>query len=141
MIALAIRPIVGLGRTRHGYVEVSPSATVCNVPIADGVLQVTPEWIRICFMPAYAQARTIWGANAVSITSEILSELAPAMRIRRPQTGAERELRRRVELAVAGLLNATGVPTRYPADPITPRPRTLPAGPAWYRALMTGSPR
>ncbi|MCH9637722.1 MAG: hypothetical protein K0U16_07245 [Gammaproteobacteria bacterium] len=138
MIALAIRPIVGLGRTRHGYVDAGPSTTVCHVPIEDGALVVTPEWIRICFMPAYAQARTTWGGNAASITTEILSDLAPGMRVRRPKTGAERELRRRVELAVAVLLNAAGVPTRYPADPITPRPRVMPAGPAWYRALMTG---
>lgn len=79
----------------------------------------------------------MWGANAAALADEIAAELAPDMRID-PRTGAERELKRRIELAVALLLNAEGIPTRYPQEPRSPRPLQIPVGPPWYRALLTG---
>ncbi len=79
----------------------------------------------------------MWGGNAQAISTEIVGELVPPMRID-PTTGPELELRRRVDLAVAVLLNRGGVPTDFPPQPRTPRPEQMPPGPPWYRALLTG---
>ena len=110
----------------------------CASPIVGGELRVTGAWIVHCFTPVQRRARSRWGANAPAITLEILAELVPEMRIREPETGAEWELRRRIELAVAAILNATGTPTAYPEEARTPRPLTIPEGPPWDRALLTG---
>jgi len=79
-----------------------------------------------------------WGDNADAITSEIVSSLAPSIPIGAPRTGPEMEFTRRVASSVAALLNTTGIPASYPPPPRTPRPRHMPPGPAWYRALLTG---
>ena len=125
-------------RTRHGYVAV-PNAPLrdCGSPFVAGRLRVTSQWALHCFAPAWHRARTMWGGNAQAISTEIVGELVPPMRIV-PTTGPEQELRRRVDLAVAVLLNRGGVPTGYPPQPRTPRPEAMPAGPPWYRALLTG---
>lgn len=125
-------------RTRHGYVAVTGAVRPCGAPIVGGRLRVTSAWVVNCFMPAYRRASSTWGSHAPAISSEILSDLVPDMRVTAPETGSERELQRRVRTAVAAMLNAQGVPTPYPRDPVTPRPMELPAGPPWYRALLTG---
>lgn len=131
-------------RTPHGYLAVGPSPVPCQTPVVfDSAmnlerLSITDTWVRSCFMPAYRRARTAWGPNARAIAQEIVSDLSPDIRLLSPATGAERELLRRVDAAVAALLNESGVPTRYPADPKTPRPTSMPTGAPWYRALMTG---
>ncbi len=107
-------------------------------PIVGGELRVTKSWIEHDFRLALARARMQWGPNASAITDEILAELVPTMRIREPETGAECELRRRVRLAVAAILNAAGIPTPYPEAAKTPRTPTMPDGPPWHRALLTG---
>lgn len=134
-MTLAITPRL----TRHGYVAVAPlRIRPCHPPVADGRLQVTSAWATQCFVAAYRRARAVWGSHAPAIATEIVTELVPTMRIGAPQTGAERELRRRVDASVAALLNASGIPTSYPPKARTPRPRDMPPGPPWYRVLLTG---
>lgn len=111
---------------------------ICASPIVDNRLELTPAWTLKCFAPAFARARLHWGTNASAITTEILEDLVPQMRVLEPDTGAERELRRRIHAAVAALLNRSGIATRYPEGPRTPRPLQIPVGPPWYRALLTG---
>lgn len=130
-----------LRRSRHGYVMVPRGRRgSCPSPLSTGRLRVSPRWAAACFLPAYARAAVMWGGNASAISSEVLAELVPSLRVDAPATGAERELRRRVATSVAALLNASGIRTPYPPAPRTPRPSRMPPGPPWYRALLTGWP-
>jgi len=122
-------------------------------PLVDlsGHLVLTPAWATACFIPAYHRARATWGRNAKAITTEVLHEVDPASSVGAPLTAAEYELRRRIAMAVAILLNAEGVPTQYPPPAVWPPPGVWPpfviqpslpslpsAGPAWLVALTTG---
>lgn len=124
--------------TRHGYSLVLPSSpAVCGAPVVASKLAVTRRWARQCFLRAYHRARQVWGDDADAISAEIVAELAPDLPVV-PRDGAHYELLRRIDAAVAALMNSDGVATPYPDDPVTPRPAALPEGPTWYRALMTG---
>lgn len=112
-------------------------------PVVDpsGHLVVTPAWATACFVPAYHRARAAWGRNTKAITTEVLHEVDPASSAGAPLTAAEHELRRRIAMAVAILLNAEGVPTHYPPPAVWTYPvqSAFPSpGPAWLVALTTG---
>lgn len=112
---------------------------VCTSPIEGGVLVIDGRWAVECFWPAYAEARLQWGGNASSLAQEILLQIDPGASIESVGRGAEDELRRRVELAVAVLLNDDGIPTKYPRRAVTPRPsRADQIRVPWIRALVTG---
>lgn len=124
---------------RYGYAPAPPLATVLVDDPTDGSsLSVTRKWVEACFVPAFVRARNIWGFNPGAIRDEILGDLTPQIRVRGPFTGAEMELRRRIEMAIALIFNEQGAVVPLPSDPRTPRPTTLPDGPPWYRALQTG---
>jgi hypothetical protein len=109
----------------------------CSAPIdALGRITITTQWATTCFLPSYRRAFAMWGANASAIVHEIVAELLPSMAMP-PTLGAEVELRRRIELAVAVLQNQAGIPTRFPAQLELPKPR-LPSAAPWLRALLTG---
>lgn len=112
---------------------------LCPPPFDNGRLFVTPRWATECFAPTYESARALWGGNAAALSTEILLQIMPDAAIGVPMTGPERELRRRIDLAVAVLLGAEGIPTRFPPNPVTPRPvgaRRIAV--PWIRALVTG---
>lgn len=100
---------------------------------------LTPRWATECFLPNYEIQRGMWGGNAAALSTEILLQIMPDAALGLPLTGPERELRRRIELAVAVLLGAEGIPTRFPPNPPTPRPpQARRIGVPWIRALVTG---
>lgn len=109
-------------------------------PLREGLrLRLRPRWALYGFLPAYRRARAKFGADPDAIVEEILFRTAPNCCVGEPSTGAEEELKRRVALAVAALLNSEGVPVEYPPRPPYPRPQlaqqiTQP----WLRALLTG---
>ena len=110
----------------------------CRVPIVDGALIVDGAWAIHCFWPAYAEARMIWGFSSVNVAIETMLALVPGAAIV-ATNGAEAELRRRIETAVAVLLNDDGIPTQYPKQSMTPRPPRADAiAVPWIRALVTG---
>jgi hypothetical protein len=120
-------------------VEVPVALTECPAPFADGRLVVTSRWATDCFAPAYEQARSMWGANAAALSTEVLLTLLPDAELGLPALGAEQELRRRIELAVAVLLGGEGIPVRYPPNPPSPRPPSASQiNTPWIRALVTG---
>jgi hypothetical protein len=109
------------------------------VPIQGGRLLIDEAWAYRCFAPAFDQARAQWRNNAVGLSTDVLLAVMPDAALGIPASGPEYELRRRIDLAVAILLGAEGIPTRFPPNPPTPRPRdasriTIP----WVRALVTG---
>lgn len=114
-------------------------AANCPPPVLAGRIVVNDAWAFECFLPAYHQARLRWGSNAAAVTQEVLLALDPGTVIGPATLGVDVELRRRIELAVAILLGQEGIPTRFPPNPMTPRPAaassiTVP----WVRALRTG---
>ena len=110
----------------------------CVSPITGARLDVTAAWAINCFWPAYQSAQIVWGPNAPAVAGEIVMQLLPELAMR-PSIAAERELRRRIDLAIAVLLNAEGIPTRFPANPPLPRPpRASQIEVPWIRALVTG---
>lgn len=113
----------------------------CSLPISDDCAQllVTPRWAVACFKPAYHQLRLRHGNNYQAIVDDLMVRELPTCAFDRPSTGAERELRRRIALAVAVLLNSEGVPVRYPPEAVFPRPaRANRISQPWMRALLTG---
>lgn len=111
----------------------------CPIPIDQGRVVVSSGWALDCFWNAYVNARAVWGANAQAITSEIMLQLVPPSLLGEATTGAERELRRRIAMAVAVLLSQDGIPTRLPPNPPTPRPDAASGiRVPWLRALVTG---
>jgi len=143
----------GIRRSRHGYVigvpvyRLAPLGLVpppwrCAAPIDPrGRLILTPAWATACFVPAYHRARAAWGPNKKAITTEVMHDLWPWASVRGSRSAAEAELRRRVELAVAALLNAEGTPARYPPPPLWPVGLPSPRTPSWLSALITGAIR
>lgn len=145
-------PIHVRRRSRFGYfvgvpVVLPPAAfptfvqpVGCPPPLIDAGtrIAVTGRWATACFMPAYHRARLRWDGNATAIGAELMLELVPQAAIGPARTAAEQELRRRIDLAVAVLLNSEGVVVPYPPSPPTPRPPTNRRQPAWLRALTTG---
>lgn len=112
---------------------------MCRSAIVNGRLAIDEEWAVNCFAPIYQDARAQWGSNAAALATDVLVTVMPDARLGTPASGPEYELRRRIELAVAVLLGAEGIPTRFPADPVTPRPRNASKiSTPWIRALVTG---
>lgn len=122
--------------------EVIPIAApglACTAPIGNGRLAIDEAWAYRCFAPAFDQARAQWGNNAVGLSTDVLLAVMPDAALGVPASGPEHELRRRIELAVAILLGAEGIPTRFPPNPPTPRPRVASTiATPWVRALVTG---
>jgi len=120
------------------YEEPAPSACP-PPPIVAGRLAIDEGWAATCFWPTYSDARAQWGNNAAAIATTVLLAVMPDAALGVPSTGPEHELRRRIELAVAVLLSADGVPTRLPRNPPSPRPpRASQITTPWIRALVTG---
>jgi len=112
----------------------------CRVPIdPNGRLVIRGDWAVSCFWPVYVEARMRWGTAASSMASDVQLMLMPDAATGFSDNGAEVELRRRIELAIATLLNADGIPTPYPEASILPRPaHANRIDVPWIRALMTG---
>jgi len=135
-------------RSRHGYViglpvylasarALGPAPWQCAAVVDErGHLMLTPAWASACFVPAYHRARISWGPNKTAIATEVTHALWPWASVGRRRPAAEVELHRRIELAVAVLLNAVRYPPP-PAWPLAPQPHA----PAWMSALVTGSVR
>ena len=135
-LSVPIAPVVPRGVVTPGYLV----SAQCRPPLSpDGTrLAVTSAWASACFLPAYHRSQQRWGGNATAITAELVHELLPGARLSAPATGAEHQLRQRIELAVAVLQNQSGYPTPYSLVAPTPRPRVRSPRPAWLRALLTG---
>lgn len=114
----------------------------CPPPLLSGcrTLNITGRWASSCFLPRYQYLRRLYGADWQALASAIAREEAPGCSMP-PITGAGVEYLRRVQLAVAVLLNAEGYNVPYPPPPVTPRPpgadQILQP---WMRALLTGWP-
>jgi hypothetical protein len=107
----------------------------CPPPLSNNCTQltVTPRWSTTCFLPRYRYLRNVYGADASALASAIAREEAPDCPFP-AQSGAAAEYMRRIQLAVAVLLNADG---------LAPAPGSRPAEAAtiqqpWMRALLTG---
>ena len=101
-------------------------------------LQLTTRWAVGCFMPRFYALRERHGFDYRGIVNDLLLQETPHCRML-PSTSAERELQRRVSLAVAILLNREGASVPIPSMPPIPRPvRATPVRQPWLRALLTG---
>lgn len=112
----------------------------CQAPLSDDCtrLQVTARWATSCFVPRYRYLRNVYGDDAEILSSALAREEAPWCSFP-ARSGAAAEYERRIQLAVAVLLNAEGIPVRYPPPPPTPRPRDADSiAQPWMRALLTG---
>ncbi len=113
----------------------------CQAPISEDcmTLQVSPRWAMACFKPRYYELRLMYRDDLQAIVDDLLALEVPNCNVGKASTGAEHELRRRVTLAVAALMNAEGVPVRYPSKAVFPRPtKALYIKQVWVRALLTG---
>lgn len=114
----------------------------CAAPLSSDCtqLQITPRWAIACFKPTYHQLRRQYGDDYQVIIDELLQVEAPQCDdAQQPTRGAEHELRRRIALAIAVLMNREGVPVRYPIAARFPRPANAEAiSQPWLRALLTG---
>lgn len=113
----------------------------CGAPISDDctTLQLSPRWAVACFKPRYHELRLMYRDDLQTIVDDMLALEAPHCNVGKADTGAEHELRRRVTLAVATLMNGEGVPVRYPPKAMFPRPfRASEIHQPWMRALLTG---
>lgn len=113
----------------------------CTSPISNNCLSlsITPRWAIACFKPTYHRLRQVHGSDFESVVDDLLLREAPGCSLGVPTTGAEHELRRRVQLAVAALMNSEGIVVRYPSQAMFPRPaRTQQISQPWLRALLTG---
>jgi hypothetical protein len=89
-------------------------------------------------MPRYYELRARYGADYEGIVHDLMLHETPHCHLE-PVTGAEIELQRRVELAVAVLLRLDGVDVPFPPNPAYPRPlRANRIRQPWLRALLTG---
>jgi hypothetical protein len=112
----------------------------CPPPLSDDCtrLQISARWATSCFMPRYRYLRNVYGDDPEVLSSALAREEAPWCSFP-ARSGASAEYGRRIQLAVAVLLNADGVPVRYPPAPPTPRPRNADSvAQPWMRALLTG---
>lgn len=101
-------------------------------------LNITPRWANECFVPTYRRLRAQYGPDPAMLSSAIARDQAPDCAFP-TTTGAGAEYERRIQLAVAVLLNREGYPTTYPPSPPTPRPRQADTiRDPWLRALLTG---
>lgn len=113
----------------------------CIAPISDDcmTLQMSAHWALVCFKPRYRELRRVYYDDIETIVDDLLALEVPQCNVGRANTGAEHELRRRVALAVATLMNSEGIPVRYPPKAVYPRPlRATQIGQPWMRALLTG---
>jgi len=89
-------------------------------------------------MPRYRYLRRVYGDDSDALASALSREEAPWCTFP-ARSGAAAEYERRIQLAVAVLLNTEGVPVSYPGPPLTPRPRHADSiAQPWMRALLTG---
>lgn len=112
----------------------------CPPALSEDCTELTPtaRWATSCFLPRYRYLRNVYGTDYERLASAIAREEAPWCPFP-ARSGAAAEYQRRVELAVAVLLNAEGVPVPYPPAPPTPRPRDADSiQQPWMRALLTG---
>jgi hypothetical protein len=112
----------------------------CAPPISDDCtrLQPTARWATSCFLPRFRYLRNVYGDDYERLASALAREEAPWCSFP-ARSGAAAEYQRRVQLAVAVLLNAEGTPVRYPRPPLTPRPANADSiQQPWMRALLTG---
>lgn len=134
------RSFFGWGFPTYVPVFIPIAQTNCGSPIVEPDIIIDARWAVDCFWPTYLDARAVWGPNVGAVVAEILLALAPDLALAVPRTGAEIELRRRVELAVAVLMGQEGIPVAFPPRPLVPRPSQ--AGQIrvpWIRALVTGA--
>ena len=112
----------------------------CSPPISDDCsqLQPTARWATSCFLPRFRYLRNVYGDDYERLASALAREEAPWCAFP-ARSGAAAEYARRIKLAVAVLLNADGIPVRYPPAPPTPRPGDADSiQQPWMRALLTG---
>lgn len=113
----------------------------CEMPLSVDCtqLQISPQWAIACFKPTYHRLRAMHGDDYHAILDDLIWQEIPACTIGGPATGAEYELYRRLQLAVAALMNTEGIPVRYPPLARFPRPpRAQQISQPWLRALLTG---
>lgn len=114
--------------------------TGCPPPLSSdcSTLNITPQWAIACFKPRYHKLRYQYGTNYEAVVDNLLMQEVPHCALQ-PKRGAEHELRRRVKLAVAVLMNREGIPVRYPRAARFPRPEQAASiSQPWLRALLTG---
>lgn len=112
----------------------------CSPPISGDCtrLQPTAMWATSCFLPRFRYLRNVYGDDYERLASALAREEAPWCSFP-ARSGAAAEYQRRVQLAVAVLLNSEGLPVRYPPPPLTPRPGDADTiQQPWMRALLTG---
>lgn len=112
----------------------------CPPALSQSCTELTPtaRWAASCFLPRFRYARQVYGNDYEAIASSIAREEAPWCPFP-ARSGAAAEYERRIQLAVAVLLNADGIPVRYPPAPPTPRPPDADSIlQPWLRALLTG---
>lgn len=89
-------------------------------------------------MPRFYELKAVYGPDLHGIVNDLLLQETPHCHLE-PLTAAERELRRRVHLAVAILFTQEGYAVQLPPMPPTPRPlRADSIQQPWLRALLTG---
>lgn len=134
------RNFFGWGFTNYVPVFVPIATASCGTPIVEPDVIIDARWAIDCFWPTYLDARAMWGPNATAVVGEILLALAPGTALALPRTGAEIELRRRIELAVAVLMGQEGIPVAFPPRTSVPRPfQATQIRVPWIRALVTGA--
>lgn len=109
-------------------------------PLSDNCmeLQLGTRWAVVCFKPAYHRYRMMHGNDHDAIVDDIIFAEVPGSAAT-PRTAAESELRRRVALSTAVLMNKEGTPVRYPPRAVYPRPPYAnQIHQPWLRALLAG---
>lgn len=109
----------------------------CPAPISFDCseLRLTAQWGIACFKPMYHVLRVTHGPEPEVIVEEMMRYVG----CRDAQTAAVAELRRRLGLAVAILINSEGIPVRYPPPAVYPKPAQAEQfRQPWLRALLTG---